>query len=532
VATTMVALPRSPQSIRAASPPDRTSRWLALASTLMSIVAYVRFSASGQTLMYWDSVSHLEIARRVVDSPTPGLGQLGTTWLPLPHLLVLPFVGFDSLYYSGLAGSIISMASYVVASVLLYKITYSLTNSKLAGLVTAVVFMTNPNILYMQSTPMSELLLFATLAGMVYSVQRWIQTDNYRYLQRGALAGLMCALTRYEAWVLVLVMAAVVLFVAWRKHGRRYADGSFWAFSLPAVFVGVGAWFLWCGLILGNPLDFYNGAYSKPSIWVNNNELAIGNLWASIQTYYYAVVDNLSWPLLVLALLGVVAVLIKCRPLVQILPVASLLVLFPFFVYALYSGQRPLHVEQLGEGLYNVRFGLLMIIPAAVFCGYLVHLVAKRFQLIPVAIVGTFVGVAAIISLVIPSSIVTFREPYSVLNDEFRVMSIQAGVYLGQHYAPEDGRILMQSFGNEWVLPAGHVDSGVNIYEGSNKGGLWMSSLQDPAGNKIGWIVMRQAGLANQPDLVHDRLYGTSALADYEQVYNNRNYVIYKRTRR
>ena len=32
------------------------------------------------------------IARRIVDSRTPGYDQVGTVWLPLPHWLMLPFV--------------------------------------------------------------------------------------------------------------------------------------------------------------------------------------------------------------------------------------------------------------------------------------------------------------------------------------------------------------------------------------------------------------------------------------------------------
>jgi len=34
------------------------------------------------TLAYGDAISHMMIARRVVAGRTPGLAQLGTTWLP------------------------------------------------------------------------------------------------------------------------------------------------------------------------------------------------------------------------------------------------------------------------------------------------------------------------------------------------------------------------------------------------------------------------------------------------------------------
>ena len=42
-------------------------------------------------LNYGDAIAHLHIARRVFDSHRPGLSQLGSVWLPLPHLLMIPF---------------------------------------------------------------------------------------------------------------------------------------------------------------------------------------------------------------------------------------------------------------------------------------------------------------------------------------------------------------------------------------------------------------------------------------------------------
>ena len=43
-------------------------------------------------MLYADARSHLTIARRLVDGPNHGIVQLGTVWLPLPHLALLPFV--------------------------------------------------------------------------------------------------------------------------------------------------------------------------------------------------------------------------------------------------------------------------------------------------------------------------------------------------------------------------------------------------------------------------------------------------------
>jgi hypothetical protein len=63
--------------------------WTALALGLVALAYCVRHRS---LLLYGDAVAHLHIARRVFDSITPGFRQLGSVWLPLPHILLLPFV--------------------------------------------------------------------------------------------------------------------------------------------------------------------------------------------------------------------------------------------------------------------------------------------------------------------------------------------------------------------------------------------------------------------------------------------------------
>jgi hypothetical protein len=65
-------------------------------------------------LLYGDAVAHLHIARRIFDSLNPGFRQLGSVWLPLPHLLLLPFVQKMSWWQTGMAGAWPSMACYVL----------------------------------------------------------------------------------------------------------------------------------------------------------------------------------------------------------------------------------------------------------------------------------------------------------------------------------------------------------------------------------------------------------------------------------
>ncbi len=73
-------------------------------------------------LNYGDAVAHLHIARRVFDSRTPRFTQLGSVWLPLPHILLIPFVQNYQWWATGLAGVIPSALAYLASCVGIYRL--------------------------------------------------------------------------------------------------------------------------------------------------------------------------------------------------------------------------------------------------------------------------------------------------------------------------------------------------------------------------------------------------------------------------
>ena len=498
---------------------DKTAMWVARAAAVMSIVSFAWFDHKGQILMYRDAVAHMEIARRVIDSPTTGFGQLGGVWLPLPHLLMLPFIWINPLYYNGFAGSIISMAAYVVASVLVYKITFDLTGKKAASVCGAGMFMLCANVLYMQSTPMTELLLFACMLGMVYGVQRWIRTESNTHLFGAAVAAFLGSLSRYEAWVLWLTLIAIIVWVSWRKgYGYSKTEGV----SLAFIFVGgvgIVSWGVWNQIIFGNALNWQNGNYAKPSLWVKTTELSVGHWSTAFKTYWYAMVDDLSLPIVVLMLVGLAVFVVRERLRMYTLPVLSLLVMFPFFVLALEKGQRPMHVEQLNHNLYNVRFGLLMILPAAILIGYL----AAQIRFAP----WVAAGIAAVILAVaiLSSSVATEKDPQATLYDGYLKSEALTGKWLETHY--HGGKILAESFGNEKLLFTAHINLVNNVYEGSYR--LWQPALRNPLRQGITWIIMRKAANnTGKPDEVYADLHSSTALESYRRVYDDTDYYVYE----
>src|ERR1035438_9286892 len=130
--------------------------WVVLILAAWSAAAVWFFCGRGWLLSYGDAEAHLNIARRILDSQTPGYDQVGTAWLPLPHWLMLPFVRLpfgkeDALWLNGLAGAIPAALGFLVAGTFLYLAAYRIFDCRWAAVAAAALFALNPNVLYLQS---------------------------------------------------------------------------------------------------------------------------------------------------------------------------------------------------------------------------------------------------------------------------------------------------------------------------------------------------------------------------------------------
>src|SRR5258708_1250918 len=126
-----------------------------LVSAAVSLFSFLYFFKRGEILLYGDAVAHINIARRVVDSLTPGPLQLGPVWLPLPHLIIIPFVLSDWAWTTGIAGSVGSMVAYVLGAVGIFRLVSKIA-SRPAAWLAAAIYVFNPNLIYMQATAMTE----------------------------------------------------------------------------------------------------------------------------------------------------------------------------------------------------------------------------------------------------------------------------------------------------------------------------------------------------------------------------------------
>ncbi|HEY3927616.1 MAG TPA: hypothetical protein VGL89_04510 [Candidatus Koribacter sp.] len=250
---------------------------VALVGALLAFAAFLYFYRNGETLLYGDAVAHINIARRVFDCREPGIKQLGTVWLPFPHLLMIPFLISDNFWISGIGGALPSMVAFVLGGVGIYRL-LAARCSHAAGWMGAAIYLLNPNLLYMQATAMGESIYLALMIwAVVYldALARGLR-DPQQYpagkaLTRCAIALACAILTRYDGWFFAFacgVVALVLLVRAWtgqsadtkRVLRRAAIDFVLLCALTPAL------WLSYNYLLSRRPLDFMTGPYSAKAI--------------------------------------------------------------------------------------------------------------------------------------------------------------------------------------------------------------------------------------------------------------------------
>ena len=243
------------------------------ATATIGIAAAVRYHQLGLTLSHYDSRGHLIVARRIVDSITPGWQQVGAVWLPLPHLLNVIPVQVDAFYRSGASAVAISVASFVIATVAVAWIVQQLTESAPAALAAAAVFALNPNLVYLQATPMTEPLLLGLTTLGVAQLIAWTR-GRTRTVTVGLTLALAC-LTRYEAWPVTYAALAAACWTRWRREASL--PQSLVAVARVAIFptAAILAFMLFSRVVIGQwfvSSDFFvpeNKAQGLPMVAID-----------------------------------------------------------------------------------------------------------------------------------------------------------------------------------------------------------------------------------------------------------------------
>ena len=324
-----------------------------VAAALVMTCAVWYFYQTGATLYSGDAEAHLNIARRVVESRTPGWAQLGTTWLPLPHLLMTPLVRNDYLWSTGLAGAITSAFCMCIACTFLFSALRRLMHSDVAAVTGTALFLLNPNSLYLGVVPMTEPVFFASLFGLLYFSVRFAETHGFGALLGAAVSACAGTLTRYEAWFLLPFAA---LFIWWNARPRRWSSLIIFcaiAGAGPVLWLAHNWWFF------DDPLYFYRGPWSPRAIQGGRPYPGRGD-W-QVATQYFVAAGQLvaGWPALAIGAAGSLLAVTR-----RVWWPVFLLILPPaFYILSMHSsGGTPMHVPQLEpHGWYNIRYAMVLL---------------------------------------------------------------------------------------------------------------------------------------------------------------------------
>ncbi len=391
----------------------------------------------GWLAYYGDAEAHLNIARRILDSRTPGYNQIGSVWLPLPHVLTMLFARSDALWRTALAGSAVSGVCFVLAGAFLFAAVRRVTGNRAPAIAAAAVLAANPNLMYLQSTAMTEPLFLAALLAALYFTVRFRDTQSWTAVCGAGVAVLCATLTRYDGWFLIPFVA---LFVFWAARRRRLAQAA-----LFGVIASLGPlyWFghnWWC---CSNILDFYNGPYSPRAIQAGAYYPGIGN-WSKAWLYYRTAVRWCAGaPLLWLGAAGLAACA-AVRP--ARWPAMLLLLPGVFYVWSMHSsGGTPVFLPDLWpNSYYNSRYGLA-VLPALAFGAALLVAVAPEHWRRAVAALVIAAAAAPWLLQPRPGAWITWKE--SQVNSEARrAWTRQAAAYLAPRYRRGTG--IITTFGD------------------------------------------------------------------------------------
>lgn len=493
----------------------------------LSIIASLYCLMSGTILAYGDAESHLNIAKRIIQSLTPGLAQMGGIWLPLPHLMMVPFVAIEPLYRTGLAGSIVGGFSFVISALFLYRLTMLLTGNKYAAYICSLAFILNPNILYLQSTPMTELpLIMFFILSSFYFIQ---YVKNERKLLPLLLAGFFgfCAvLTRYDGWFLVAIEAAVIVILnMMKKENWGRMEGKVLLFSTLSFF-GILLWLLWDFLILGDPFYFTNSefsAHSQQLSWLSRGELpSFHNIFSAVLYYVITTMSNAGILIFLVALIGLILFVKNKKNPYRYLIALVLLTPFVFNIFTLFMGQSVIFIPSLTPvgyewRLFNVRYGALAIPVIAFLFSFSFH--QAKESATRVLIIALFLAQFGLY-FVGYSRVITLDDGQIGLS---HAKTPNAEIFMTKNY--DDGLVLIDDYARTMSIIKSGIPMQDIIYVGNKP--YWEVSLKAPE-TYARWIIMQKddsvwKAIYDNPD-VQGRLYKY-----FKKVYTSPQILIFKK---
>jgi hypothetical protein len=342
--------------------------------------------------------------------------------------MMAPLAASTGLWKSGLAGVIPPAICFVIAGAFLFAATRLVFESDAAGAVALSIFALNPNILYLQSIPMSEPFFWAAQMAMLY----------YSVRLMPVAAGIAClagTMARYDGWVLV---PALVLYFLVAAPRRRVAT----ALLVGAIAsLGPLAWLAHNRYWFSDALYFFRGPDSAAAIQAGRPYPGHGD-WKTAAMFYQSAAAWCAGPALRwIGAAGLLAAFARRA----FWPILFLALPGFFYVWNIHSGASPIHLPDLWYGAYyNTRYGLAVLPLSAFAAAALVTWVPPRAR----ALTALLLIVACSLPWLIhpsPERWITLKES-QVNSEERREWTRRAATYLARQFRPGDD--VFTSFGD------------------------------------------------------------------------------------
>lgn len=511
-------------------------------AAVAGFLACLYTTSHGSNLDYSDAQSHLTIARRVFDSKAPGFEQLGTVWLPMPHLLLMPFIINLWMFSSGWGACVLGILALAATTSGLYRIAARLGYGRAGRLAAALVVLANPAILYTYTTALTEpVLLMCLVAGMA-GLAHW--ATSRRRMSAGELAVFAgipsgaAVLSRYEGWALVLTGTVFVLVAELRRSGQWKEAMTMAAGYAMVPAAAVLWWLAYNWAIYGNALEFMFGQYSAYAQQKNITDGGLlptkGNLGLTLWTFHWSLFETLGVVVLTAAACGAVIVVLRRGLATSTLLIAVTGSAYAFALVSLYLGQTAINNDHsLPSTWWNNRFALTALPLVAVLVAAFAHEATRRRR------ARRWSAAALLLALALQNAW-WLQDPAGRLailaegqmSHESNTHSFAAARWLKEHY--DGGGILMdESARGNAVLPTMGIPLS-NIYNRAS-GDHFAPALKEPA-RYAEWVFVNvEAGAGPQDsgftDLVYQAISADPTFnARYAVAFSSPTHRIYERT--
>ena len=474
----------------------RRAAWIVLAGALViGGIAALEYAGSNLTLSHYDARAHLVVSRRVFDSLTPGWRQFGSVWLPLPHLLNVFATIPDWSYRTGGLSVLISVLALSAGlSAAAWRIAQR-TRSMVAALAGPALVLANPNVLYLQSTPMTEPLLFGLMLLSIVAVDVCLEVQSQSSARRAGVLLATLVLTRYEGWLVGGTLVALSIALSWR---RLSMIRQVWLYPAAAIVA-----FLAAGLASTGKWPLSDSFYVPDPKFLHQPAVVIARMWTGF-------LDLAGWPLVIAGLLGLGALLTQALRARHLLINVAVLAPIALPSMAFYSGHP-----------FRVRYLIPMVVAGGVLASYAVAALPRRLQ--------------PVLAFLVLGAAVWQRPPLDhkaamVLEAQWETpLRLEREKVTAALVARDDGSPILASMGSlaHYMHETARAGLSLDRFLHEGNGDLWLDALRSPR-RSVRWVLIEQR--AEGGDVLFARAqHDVTFLSGFERVIEAGGLALYER---